>query len=102
ANDFDNDGWSNFHEYLFGGIPNSASSFPSPVIDASTGSVTTNVRVDDPNYTFTGQRCADLVSWISTDLTITDSPSPLGASFKALVVSYDGPEPKQFFRVITE
>ncbi|MDA7536837.1 lamin tail domain-containing protein [Akkermansiaceae bacterium] len=102
ANDFDNDGWSNFHEYLFGGIPNSASSFPSPVIDASTGSVTTNVRVDDPNYTFTGQRCADLVSWVSTDLTITDSPSPLGASFKALVVSYDGPEPKQFFRVITE
>ncbi len=101
-NDFDNDGWSNLQEYLFGGIPNDGSAFPSQVIDASTQSFTMNVRTDDPTFTFTAERSADLISWVETDLTLTEGISPLGASFVALTVSYEITEPKQFFRIITE
>ena len=101
TDDSDSDGFSNINEYLFGGNPSQASSFPVTVLDPITETVSTNVRIDDPNFTLTPERSSDLVTWFTDELDVVDSASTLGTSFVLRNVTYTGSEPRQFFRLNT-
>ncbi|MGJ8696148.1 MAG: lamin tail domain-containing protein [Verrucomicrobiaceae bacterium] len=102
TDDNDNDGWNNLEEYLFGGDPTLGSSQPGNIIDSTEGSVSFNVRSDDPTYSFMGQRSGDLINWVTEGLTETTGPSALGASFNQLKLTFDGEADRQFFRVIPQ
>lgn len=97
--DADSDNWTNLEEYLFGGNPTDGSSIPQTVIDASTGSVTVNIRQNDPLYDLTAERSGDLQNWTDTELNDIITPSSLGFPYAGYVLIYDGSEPKQLFRV---
>ena len=99
ASDPDRDGFSILEEYLFGGDPTDPGNFPTTSIDPSTRTIATTVRVDDPNFTLTPERGTDLINWFTDQLTVTDSPSPLGASYVIRSFVYTGSDPKSFFRV---
>lgn len=97
--DADSDHWTNLQEYLFGSNPTDGSSIPQTIIDASTGSVTANIRQNDPVYEFFAERSGDLQNWTDTELNDIITPSSLGFPYAGYVLSYSGNEPKQFFRV---
>lgn len=101
TDDSDSDGFDNISEYLFGGNPSLASSFPETTINPATGTISVNVRIDDPNFTLTPERGSDLVNWVTDELDVEDTASSLGASFVLRNVTYSGSEPRQFFRLNT-
>ena len=100
--DADSDQWTNLEEYLFGGDPTDGDSIPSTILDPSTGSISLNIRLNDPAFNFEGERSSDLQNWTDTKLVQFISPSPLGAPFAQLTMIYEGDAPKQFFRVRVE
>jgi hypothetical protein len=100
--DTDRDGFSNLDEYLLGGDLLDASVFPQTSIDPITGTVTTNVRVNDPNFVLIPQRSPDLLNWVSNELLVEDEASPLGADFLLRNFTYDGAGTRMFFRVATQ
>lgn len=97
--DEDNDGFSNLDEYLFGGDPVDLTVFPQTTLDPSTGTISTTVRVSDPNFTLTPERSPDLINWFTDELQIVDEASPLGADFLIRNMIYDGTASRMFFRV---
>ena len=99
ASDDDGDDATNLEEYLFGGDPTDRSSSPIVILDPVTGSTTYDIRNDDPNYSPVGQRSSDLINWTPADLTISDAASPLGSTYTRRSFTFDGPEPRMFFRV---
>jgi hypothetical protein len=99
ASDDDGDDATNLEEYLFGGDPTDRSSSPIVTLDPVTASTTYDIRNNDPNYSPVGQRSTDLVNWTPADLTISDAASPLGSTYTRRSFTFDGPEPRMFFRV---
>lgn len=97
--DADSDNWTNLEEYLFGADPTDSSSMPQTIIDTSTGSITVNIRQNDPVYEFFAERSGDLQNWTDSELNNIITPSSLGFPYAGYVFSYDASEPKQFFRV---
>ena len=101
GDDSDHDGFSNLDEYLLGGNPAIASIIPITTIDASTGTVSNNVRTNDPVYSFISERSSDLQTWLTTDLEVVDEVSDLGPDFVLREITYSGTDPRVFIRVST-
>ncbi|MGD1978071.1 MAG: lamin tail domain-containing protein [Akkermansiaceae bacterium] len=99
--DADSDGHSNLDEYLFGSLPGDSNSAPFMDLDPATGTLTMNVRVNDPLYPIVGQRSLDLQNWVTTEITTSDDTSALGSDFVLRSVSYTGNEPRTFLRFAT-
>lgn len=99
GDDSDGDTFSNLEEYLFGGNPADSGVAPVTVLDPTTGTVSINVRINDPAYSFEAQRSADLQNWISTELEVVDGESDLGADFSLRSITYEGNAPKMFLRI---
>ncbi|MDB4544412.1 lamin tail domain-containing protein [Akkermansiaceae bacterium] len=99
SEDLDGDRASNLEEYLFGGNPTVHTNSPIVTLDPAAGSTTYDIRNDDPNYGPIGQRSINLVDWTAADLTISNAASPLGASYTRRSFTYEGAEPRMFFRI---
>lgn len=97
--DSDQDGFSNLEEYLLGGNPADPTLFPVTTLDALTGTVSINIRTNDPAYSFTAERSPDLQNWVTTDLEVADEASDLGPDFALRKITYTGSAPRMFFRV---
>ena len=102
GDDSDGDTFSNLDEYLFGGNPADSGITPITLHDTTTGTISVNVRVNDPTYTFVAQRSTDLQNWVSTELEIVDSDSNLGPNFKLRRIIYEGDDPRIFIRVASQ
>lgn len=96
--DSDNDGFTNFDEYIFGGNPADPASRPFQLFDPIAGTLTMNVRTDDPLYSVVGQQSTDLENWVTSDLVVSDDPSPLGTDFVLRKLTYDGGAGRIFLR----
>jgi len=102
GDDSDGDSFSNLDEYLLGGNPADPGIAPVTLLDPSTGTVSINVRTDDPIYSFVAQRSADLQTWVSTELEVAVGDSDLGSDFELLSITYQGDAPTMFIRVASE
>jgi hypothetical protein len=70
--------------------------------DTTTGTISVNVRINDPIYSFVAQRSTDLENWVSSELEIVDSDSSLGPNFKLRDIIYEGDAPRMFIRVASQ
>jgi hypothetical protein len=70
--------------------------------DTTTGTISVNVRINDPTYSFVAQRSTDLQNWMISELEIVDSDSNLGLDFKLRRIIYAGDEPRIFIRVASQ
>ncbi|MDB4438192.1 hypothetical protein N9195_01235, partial [bacterium] len=102
GDDSDGDLFSNLDEYLFGGNPADSGITPVTLLDPKTGTVSVNIRTNDPVYSFQPQRSADLQIWVGTELEVVEGDSDLGSDFALLDISYEGDDPKMFIRVASE
>ena len=102
GDDSDGDTFSNLDEYLFGGNPADSAITPITLHDTTTGTISVNVRINDPTYSFVAQRSTDLQNWVSTQLEIVDSDSNLGPNFKLRHIIYEGDDPRSFIRVASQ
>ena len=102
GDDSDQDSFSNLDEYLLGGNAADPNIVPVTLIDPSTGTISVTVRVSDPTYVMVAERSNDLQNWVTTELAVEDVASPLGADFVQRNITYDGNEPKNFFRVASQ
>lgn len=102
GDDSDGDSFSNLDEYLFGGNPTDSEVTPITLHDTTNGTISVNVRIDDPLYSFVAQRSTDLQNWVSTELEIVDSDSNLGPDFKSRSIIYEGDAPRIFIRVASQ
>lgn len=102
GDDSDGDSFSNLDEYLFGGNPADSGITPITLHDTTTGTISVNVRINDPTYSFVAQRSTDLQNWMITELEIVDSDSNLGPDFKLRRIIYEGDEPRIFIRVASQ
>ena len=100
--DSDGDSFSNLDEYLFGGNPANSEVTPITLHDTTTGTISVNVRINDPIYSFVAQRSTDLENWVSSELEIVDSDSSLGPNFKLRDIIYEGDAPRMFIRVASQ
>ncbi|MDB4265436.1 lamin tail domain-containing protein [bacterium] len=101
AADSDGDGFSNLEEYLLGGDPAVNSIFPRTTIDQATGTVSLDVRTNDPSFVLIAQRSPDLVNFFTDQLVVTDEASDLGTDFVLRNIVFEGSAPRMFFRVTT-
>ncbi|MFT6864443.1 MAG: hypothetical protein ACJAVK_003008, partial [Akkermansiaceae bacterium] len=101
GDDSDQDGFSNLDEYLLGGNPAIASLTPVTLLDDVTGTISMNVRINDPAYSFIAERSSDLETWVTTELEVSDDVSELGPDFILRQITYGGTAPRMFFRVST-
>jgi hypothetical protein len=99
--DSDGDSHTNLEEYLFGSLPADPASVPVQEFDIATGTLSMNVRTNDPAYTVLAQQSTDLQTWLQTDLDVTDDVSELGADFVRRTVTYTGSAPRLFLRLAT-
>ncbi len=102
GDDSDGDSFSNLDEYLFGGNPTDSAVTPITLHDTTNGTISVNVRIDDPIYSFVAQRSTDLQNWVSSELEIVDSDSNLGPDFKFRSIIYEGDAPRIFIRVASQ
>ena len=102
GDDSDGDSFSNLDEYLFGGNPADSGITPITLHDTTTGTISVNVRINDPTYSFVAQRSTDLQNWMISELEIVDSDSNLGLDFKLRRIIYAGDEPRIFIRVASQ
>ena len=102
ADDSDGDTFSNLDEYLFGGNPVDSGITPITLHDPTTSTISVNVRINDPIYSFVAQRSTDLQNWVSTELEIVDGDSDLGPDFTLRSIIYEGDAPKNFIRIASE
>lgn len=100
--DSDGDSFSNLDEYLFGGNPANSEVTPITLHDTTTGTISVNVRINDPIYSFVAQRSTDLENWVSSELEIVDGDSDLGSNFKLRDIIYEGDAPRMFIRVASQ
>lgn len=100
--DSDGDSFSNLDEYLFGGNPANSEVTPITLHDTTTGTISVNVRINDPIYSFVAQRSTDLENWVSSELEIVDSDSSLGPNFKLRDIIYEGDAPRMFIRIASQ
>ena len=102
GDDSDGDSFSNLDEYLFGGNPVDSGITPVTLHDPTTSTISVNVRINDPIYSFVAQRSTDLQNWVSTELEIVDGDSDLGPDFTLRSIIYEGDAPKNFIRIASE
>lgn len=97
--DSDHDGYSNISEYLFGGDPNNSQITPYNAYDVATGTLSVDLRNNDPAFIFTAQQSADLENWSSGEITSETSVSPLGDEFLRMTITPTNTGQKLFLRV---
>jgi len=104
ASDPDKDGHTNHDEYVFGGLPDDASSFPRPAVDPNGGdhpAFTVDVRTNDPSLVVTPSWSSDLSGpFLDSEFTTTsDLPSPFGNDYVRRTFNTSlGGRPVLFFR----
>ncbi len=102
--DTDQDGATDIEEFLLGGDPTDSNSKPLVTIDASTGSITFDIRTNSELFpTPVAERSENLINWFTDELEITaNSASPIGFSYVRRTVQFEGTEPRMFFRAFSD